>query len=611
MKTARCDVDYSTDSDSYNYTQNESESYSVEEDEGLGREDAASPLERLKSSAADTLRQRTGWIFLLGVVLFVGAICSWNMTAEAKTRDSSMLVSLRNVLFVCSLCVFVFIVLNFVLFKLSFLGLRRSNSLNTFFYYTNELSEHLSAGLMFASGFVAVSVGDMDYCIYEGKDLYLSLSDVFNCLIITTFMLAVLKVSHRAISMNFNYSVYIRRIRKVLVEDAFVGLLGVVDARGLKTARLSASQEMGYKSDAISAVNEYLADLSSYNESTDALDLPRKRVLLKEFQRLMRRPGMVRGNVLQMPQKLRSKAVLKANKIVGKEGSVGPMADLSLYFYKPEVFRFLIKEMGVSEGYRFTRGSLAEFIEKTYKERYVLKENLEHMNSAIDKVASAFKIIIGGLLLGMLYVRAGGQGATTTGFISAFFGTQFLSNSFSASVINSMVFLFFIHPYDIGDRVFIMFDGVEENLVVSELNVFSTVFYRWDGTYITILNTSLSQRAIRNVGRSGIMAESHKIQINSRTNQKKLVRLKELVEDFVKKNPEDYTEYIMLNHEYIENASKLHMKVYMQYRSSWQNFELYLKRKTNFLSFLNRAMQELGIEYILPPRRISLKRQVV
>lgn len=611
VKTAKFDADFA-DSDSHNYI-NESESYSAEDikDEGLGGEETLSPFERLRNSAADALRQRVGWVFLMDIVLLVLALCCWNVNIQVKksVESDAVSISARNALFVCSLCVFIFILLNFVLFKLSFFGLKRSNNLNTFFYYTNELSEHISIGIILIMGFVVVSLKDLDYCIYNEQNLKLFLSDILNCTLIATFMLSVVKVSHKAISMNFNYSVYIRRIRKVLLEDAFINLLSIMDIRNRRTdkPKLTGSQEIAHRNDAVSTINEYLADLYSYSEATDDLDLPRKRVLLKEFQRLMRRPGVGRGGIIQAPQKLRNKAASKAGKIVGRDGSIGPMSDLSLYFYKPEIFRFLMKEIGITEAYKFSRGSLTEFIERTYRERHLLKENLEHMNSAIDKVAFAFKVIIGGLLLVMLYIRAGGQGATTTGIISAFFGTQFISNSFSASVISSIIFLFFIHPYDIGDRVFVVFDGVEENLVVSELNVFSTVFYRWDGTYITILNTVLAQRPIRNVRRSGIMAESHKIQINSRTNQKKLVRLKELIEDFVKNNPEDYTEYIMVNHDYIEDASKLHMKVYMQYKNSWQNFELYLKRKTRFLSFLNRALQELDIEYILPPRRIALK----
>ncbi|AFN82443.1 hypothetical protein EROM_010990 [Encephalitozoon romaleae SJ-2008] len=610
MKSAKFDFD-TGDSDSHNYIHNESESYSTEDMKyEIGKEESSDPFEKLRSGAADTLHQRSGWILLVGISLSILAVCCWNIQVDVKDRNESIYsIRARDVLFTCSLGVFIFIALNFVISKMSFLGLKRSNSLNTLFYYTNELSEHISAGIIFTLGFSLMLLKDLDCCMYNKQGLDLFLSDVFSSFLIATLMLGVVKIFHRAISMNFNYSVYIKRIRRVLLEDAFINLLGVIDSRknrGIERSRLNRSQEIMYKSDAISSINEYMEDLYGYNEPTNELDLPRKRVLLKEFQRLVRRSSGIRGSVMQISQRLKNRAGIKASKMAGKDG-IGPMSDLSLYFHNPEVFKFLMKEIGVEEGFRFTKSSLADFIERTYRERHFLKENLEHMNSAIDKVAFGLKVIIAGLILAMLYIKAGGEGVTTIGMISAFFGTQFISNSFSASVISSIIFLFFIHPYDIGDRVFVTLEGIEENLVVSELNVFSTVFYRWDGVYITILNTVLAQKAIKNLRRSGIMAESHKIQINSRTNQKKLIRLKELIEDFVKSNPEDYTEYIMLNHEYIEDASKLHMKVYMQYKSNWQNFELYLRRKTKFLSFLNRALQELEIEYILPPRQISLR----
>ncbi|KAH9412213.1 putative mechanosensitive ion channel protein [Ordospora pajunii] len=609
--SARIDLE---DSDSHNYT-HESDTSTEDggNDYGYGNEgmaEASSSFERLKNSAAGTLQQRSGWIFLGGVALLLVAFCTWKIEVSMKARKGDVImVSLSNFLFLCSGSVFLFIALNFLIFKISFAGLKRSNSLNTFFYYTNEISEHISAGIIFITGIVVVFLRDKDYCMNNAQGLDLFFGDLFNCFLVATVMLGGVRVFHRAISMNFNYSVYIRRIRRVLLEDAFISLLAGMDGKQRRPAkpRIGVSGEMVCKSDAISSINEYLEDLYECNEHVDDLGLPRKRVILKEFQRLMRRSSVSRGNMMQVSQRLRSRANSKANRMVGRDGRLGPMSELSLYFQKPEIFRFLMKEIGVDEDYRFSRGSLTEFIEKSYRERHILRENLEHMNSAVDKVSFAFKLMIGVLVMAMLYIKAGGEGITTIGVISAFFGTHFISNSFSSSVISSIIFLFFIHPYDIGDRVFITMDNAEENLVVSELNVFSTVFYRWDGTYITILNTVLAQKAIRNLRRSGIMAESHKIQINSRTNQKKLVRLKELIDDFVKSHPEDYTEYTMLNHECIEDSSKLHMKVYMQYKSSWQNFELYLKRKTKFLSFLNRAMQGLEIEYMLPTRTISLK----
>ncbi|TBU19636.1 hypothetical protein CWI42_011100 [Ordospora colligata] len=609
--SARIDLE---DSDSHNYT-HESDTSTEDggNDYGYGSEgmaEASSSFERLKNSAAGTLQQRSGWIFLGGVALLLIGFCTWTIEVSMKDRlDRVFMMSLSNFFFVCSGGVFLFIALNFLIFKISFAGLKQSNSLNTFFYYTNEVSEHISAGIIFITGIAVVFLRDKDYCMNNTQGLDLFFGDLFNCFLVATVMLGGVRIFHRAISMNFNYSVYIRRIRRVLLEDAFISLLAGMDGKHQRPnkPRVGVSEEMAHKSDAISSINEYLEDLYECNEHADDLGLPRKRVILKEFQRLMRRSSVIRGNMMQVSQRLRSRANSKASRMLGRDGRLGPMSELSLYFQKPEIFRFLMKEIGVDEEYRFSRGSLTEFIEKSYKERHILRENLEHMNSAVDKVSFAFKLMIGVLLATMLYIKAGGEGITTIGVISAFFGTQFISNSFSSSVISSIIFLFFIHPYDIGDRVFVTMDNVEENLVVSELNVFSTVFYRWDGTYITILNTVLAQKAIRNLRRSGIMAESHKIQINSRTNQKKLVRLKELIDDFVKSHPEDYTEYTMLNHECIEDSSKLHMKIYMQYRSSWQNFELYLKRKTRFLSFLNRAMQGLEIEYMLPTRTICLK----
>jgi small-conductance mechanosensitive channel len=602
----------SEDSDSYNYTQHDSESLSTDDsrEDQNDREEAAGSFEKFKASAYETLRQRVVWIVILGLgLLLAGTVC-WNVEFQIKDKYGvPTQTRLRNVLYFLSLCVYLCLAMNFFIFKLSFLALRRAGNLNTFFYYTNELSEHISIGIFLVVGVVVIALKDLDRRIYSKENFTLYMGDLLNSLVVTVFMLSCVKIAQRATSMNFNYSMYIKRIRRVLLEDAFISLLGLAETKAnarIDRIKTTGSQEVTYKNDAITSINDYLSDLHSYGEPASGLDIPSKRVILKEFQRLIKHQGMNRKEFVQISHRLKQKAGSKASKIIGKDATLRPLAEYTLYFYKMDLFKFLLKEIGLSESYRFTRSALAEFIERSFRERYLLKENLDHMNSAIDRVAFALKMVIWCLSLILLYIRASGQGATTIGLISAIFGTQVISNSFSSSILTSIIFLFFIHPYDIGDRIFVTLDGNEENLAVSELNVLSTVFYRWDGTYITILNTVLAQKHIKNLRRSGIMAESHKIQINSRTNQKKLIRLKELLEDFVKANSEDYTEFIMLNYECIENANKLHMKVFMQYKSSWQDYELYLRRKTKFLSFLNRAMNELEIEYILPPLRVHV-----
>ena len=150
-------------------------------------------------------------------------------------------------------------------------------------------------------------------------------------------------------------------------------------------------------------------------------------------------------------------------------------------------------------------------------------------------------------------------------------------------------------------------NGVIENLVVSELNVFSTQFFRWDGTSFFVPNTLLSQTSICNIRRSGPKLENNIIQISADTNPQKLVELKKRLQRFVKKFPTYYTDYILVNYEKIDDSTKLHIKVLMQYKTNIQNYEHYLTLKSNFICYLNKEIINLGIKYDLPVQKISLE----
>ncbi|WUR02684.1 mechanosensitive channel of small conductance (MscS1E) [Vairimorpha necatrix] len=578
------------DINSLKYSLEDSENSEDEFDYDAEQKDFKSTILKLKDKAEDNLSLRYYIIFICTFTCLILSLIFWKDKIEVKEKNGDIFfISLGLIFLNLFLSSVVFLVLNFIIFCLPF-------------YYVTELSEHISLSFVCLFYIIYFYTKKFNVCIKYNQGVELYLGDILNIILISVFLFAGLRVWSLSIGINFNYSIYIERIRKCIAEDVFLSIF----------KRKNNPKKIKY------LINKYLVD--------DHMDLNKRRSLFKEFQKSYK--NSQKG---KKKEKYKESALKKANSLyfraltnykINYTGDINFL--INQYIDKEKdliktvenqekegvsilVDRF-IKLLNLPSKYRLDGKGFYRIIKRVDREKYIITKNLEQMSAALDRVCLFIKFLIILVAL-MLYIKVFEELASTAGIISAIFGTQIISNSFSTNAISSLIFLFIIHPYDIGDRILVNLDNHIENLVVSELNVFSTVFLRWNGTCVYVPNSLLSTKLITNIRRSGIIADSHKIQINSRTDQSKLLNLKTTIEAFLKKHKEDYTEYCMVNYESIENSNKLHMKVYMQYKTNSQNYELYLKRKTSFLSFLNRTLQVLEIEYNLPIQRVTVKNE--
>lgn len=587
------DLDEIEEVSSYQQTMEESE-ISDDFDYDAEEKDFKSTVLRLKLKAEDNLTLKYYIIFLCTFLFLIFGIIFWKTDIEVKEKEGTLysvklgLIFLN--LFVSSVA---FLVLSFIL-------------MSTPFFYICELSEHISLACVCLVYIFYFLLNKSNYCIQHNQGVEIYIGDILNILLVSIFLFAGLKLWSQSIGVNFNYSIYIDRIRRCIVEEVFLNMF----------RRKNKPKKIHY------LIKTFVLDKE--------MDIFKRRLLFKEFQKSYKISEKSRKK-----EKYKEFAFKKANSLhfraltnykITYVGDINRMLNQYINSENADKNEFdrnyntqntegksllvdkFIKILDLPSKYRLDGKGFYKIIKRVDKEKYILSKNLEQMSAALDRVCVFMKFLIIIIAILMLYIKVSKELASTAGVISAIFGTQIISNSFSSNAINSLIFLFIIHPYDIGDRIFVSLDNCIENLVVSELNVFSTVFQRWNGTCVYVPNSLLSTKLITNIRRSGIIADSHKIQINARTDQSKLLSLKSTIEAFLKKHKEDFTDYCMVNYESIENSNKLHMKVYMQYKTNSQNYELYLKRKTNFLSFLNRSLQVLEIEYCLPPQRVVLKK---
>lgn len=245
----------------------------------------------------------------------------------------------------------------------------------------------------------------------------------------------------------------------------------------------------------------------------------------------------------------------------------------------------------------FTVSLIFKFFERRDSELYNLQRTLEQNNAAINRVSNFLTLVIFLVALSIFLSISLNKTDKTIDILSALFGTGFILNTTIKDAISSCVFVFCVQPYDIGDRIFITIDNHQENLVVSEINVLSTTFIKYDGLYVIIPNNVLNTKSITNIRRSTFLSESFYIDIRYDTPAASLEKLKYNVSLFLKSNPNMFTEFFYFNHHLIEDCNKLKLRIFIQYTENWQQFNKYLERRGIFLIFLNKCLNELHIKY--------------
>lgn len=177
--------------------------------------------------------------------------------------------------------------------------------------------------------------------------------------------------------------------------------------------------------------------------------------------------------------------------------------------------------------------------------------------------------------------------------LSLIAATVFVISDAARSTFSSIIFLFSLHPYDVGDKVII--DG--ENLLVTKLHLLVTVFRAPDGQEIYLPNALLATKRILNVRRSADTWESFNLQFDYNTSPEKIQKFKESIEKFVESSPEDFHPSIFFVPSNIAISKTIDISLSVQHKSNWQNGTLRWTRHTKLLTFIMDQLRSLHIQH--------------
>jgi small-conductance mechanosensitive channel len=215
-------------------------------------------------------------------------------------------------------------------------------------------------------------------------------------------------------------------------------------------------------------------------------------------------------------------------------------------------------------------------VHEVSKERKSLARSMKDVDSAIGKFDDVLVIVVFVIGIFILISFLNTDFATTL----ATAGTALISLSFifaltCQEILASILFLFYKHPFDVGDRV----DVSGAHYVVKELSLLFTVFKRTDGTIVQVNNAILNGLFIENIRRSATMSEKVQLQVDFGTTFFTIQRLRAEMQSFVRANSRDYASELEIEIVDANGLDKLLLQIIIKHKSNWQNDALKAHRR--------------------------------
>ncbi|CAN6280446.1 unnamed protein product [Urochloa humidicola] len=285
----------------------------------------------------------------------------------------------------------------------------------------------------------------------------------------------------------------------------------------------------------------------------------------------------------------------------------------SKYIYLSDLMRFMrreeaIKAMDLFEGAqehnRVSKRSLKNWVVNAFRERKALALTLNDTKTAVNKLNQMANVVVGVVVFALWLLILGI--ATTHFFV--FLSSQLLLAVFVfgntlKTVFEAIVFLFVMHPFDVGDRCEI--EGVQA--VVEEMNIMTTVFLRYDNLKIYYPNSVLATKPIMNFYRSPDMGEAIDFSIHVATPVEKLALMKERILRYIDNKKEHWYPGAMVVLRDVDDTNKLKVSIWLRHTLNFQDMGMRFVRRELVLQEMIRVLKDLEIEYRMLPLDVNVR----
>ncbi|KAJ4165695.1 hypothetical protein LMH87_007318 [Akanthomyces muscarius] len=240
-------------------------------------------------------------------------------------------------------------------------------------------------------------------------------------------------------------------------------------------------------------------------------------------------------------------------------------------------------------------------------EKKAIAASLKDLDSVIQKLDKVFLFII--VIISIIVFISILSGSAAAGLASAgtsVLGLAWMLQATAQEFLQSIIFVFVKHPFDVGDRVTIYGSTGDkmtgDDYYVTEISLLYTEFKKMQGHIVQAPNSVLNNLFILNQRRSNGLADPIPLVMRFGTPVERIDELKARMRNFCLENKRDYQATIISEMVSIDQLRSCTMNIIFFHKTNFQNELLRLNRHNRFVTELMAQMLEVGIQ---APMRIE------
>ncbi|KAF4625157.1 hypothetical protein G7Y89_g13011 [Cudoniella acicularis] len=235
------------------------------------------------------------------------------------------------------------------------------------------------------------------------------------------------------------------------------------------------------------------------------------------------------------------------------------------------------------------------------RERKAITASLKDLDSVVSKLDDIFMFIVFVItILVFVSIISTSASGVLTSLGSSVLALSWLFSATAQEFLQSCIFVFVKHPFDVGDRVTVYGNTGSQmkgdDYFVKEISLLYTEFKKMEGHVVQAPNSYLNTLFILNQRRSGGLAEAVPVTVKFGTTLEQIDSLRQRLLEFVASENREYQKNILTELTTIYEAYSITLNVVFFYKSNWQNELLRLQRRNKFICAMMVTMTELGIE---------------
>ncbi|CAM8899359.1 unnamed protein product [Rhodiola kirilowii] len=269
------------------------------------------------------------------------------------------------------------------------------------------------------------------------------------------------------------------------------------------------------------------------------------------------------------------------------------LEDLMRFMGKDEAEKTLSLFEGASETGKISKSSLKNWVVKAFRERRALSLTLNDTKTAVKRLHQMVNVVVA-VVIGLIWLTM--LGVTTRKLILVF-GSQlvvcaFIFGNTLKNIFEALVFLFIVHPFDVGDRCEI--DGKE--YVVEEMNILSTVFLRDDNLKVTYMNFMLAMKGIHNFNRSPDMGDAIDFRVHIATPAEKIEQIKQRIMRYIEHKKEHWSLPMIVMRD-VEELEMVKFSVWLCHTINFQDMGERFKRRAQLVEEMVKIFKDVDLDY--------------